>query len=75
MLEAVGVRCLLPLIESGAFWAGRCRCAACYKFKLDGSRFAFELESRVGDQLSRAQREAIEVNSELLSFYFEKPRS
>ena len=35
----------------------------------------FELESRVGDQLSRAQREAIEVNSELLSFYFEKPRS
>ena len=44
--------------------------------EVDGYRFAFEVENRVGDvQRSLVQVESIEVNPGLLRFYFEKPRS
>lgn len=44
--------------------------------EVDDYQFAFEVENRVGDeQVSLVRIETIEVNSGLLSFYFEKPRN
>ena len=44
--------------------------------EVDGYPFAFEVESRLGDeQLALIRIDSIEVNPGLLSFYFDKPRS
>jgi len=44
--------------------------------EIDGCRFAFEVENRIGGQLlSLVKIETINVNPGLLSFYFQKPKN
>jgi len=44
--------------------------------EIDGYRFAFEVENRIGGQLlSLVKIETIDVNPGLLSFYFQKPKN
>ncbi|HBM85585.1 MAG TPA: hypothetical protein DD423_02140 [Opitutae bacterium] len=71
MLEAVGVWCLLPVIEWSAFFVGWGKMCWSRQFELDGDQFACEVESRVGDEpLSLVSVDVIEMNRCLLRFYF-----